>query len=461
VRVAHLRTSDLRGGAARSAFRLHEGLLAAGCDSTMLTREKLSSLASVRAVAWRKSATRQAWEALAFEHIHRNRTPLSNTYFSLGQPGAPIAEQPEIARADVIHLHWVADFLSPESLSALAALGKPMVWTLHDTRPLSGGCHFPSGCRGFEADCSPCPQLRCDPWRIPARNLGDQAEALAGAALTIVAPSRWLAQLARTSTLFSKARVEVIPYGVRTDEFFPGSRDEARRALGFDPDAFVILFGADFSQEKRKGVAELLAALERLPAASASGRKVQLAAFGPPHADLEKLGSRLVPLGYLREASALRAAYSAADVFVLTSLEDNLPNVMLEALACGTPVAAFASGGIPDLVREGETGWTVPTGDAAALAETLARLLEAPALCRECGANGAALIARDYTAARQADCYLALYRTLPARAAPRTAARPARLRRAAPGLALRLLRRRGVREGARLLTGPTPSPYAT
>ena len=401
MRVLHLSTSDIAGGAARSAMRLHEGLLALGVESDMLVARKTSDLPSVQNIV---PPGRRFWDFLERRIIGRNRTDISNTHFTFGESGLDISRHPLVRAADVLHLHWVTHFLSSSSLAALAALGKPMVWTLHDMRPLTGGCHFSAGCEGFTRDCTPCQQLRRDPLHTASRSLADQRAVAAD--ISVVAPSRWLAECARRSAIFAGSRVEVIPYGINTAEFFPMPRAEARAQLGLPAERPLILFGADVASDRRKGAAELVAAFHQLPGAP------QLMCFGKLKGRFSELGDRVIPLGYLRSSAELRAAYSAADVFALPSLEDNLPNTLIEALACGTPVAAFNVGGIPDILTDGVNGRLAECGDTAALATALADLLGAPSLASKLGAAGAQLIATRHTLRAQAEKYAAFYPTV-------------------------------------------------
>ena len=414
MRVAHISSYDTAGGAARAAWRLHGGLRQLGVDSSMVSRYQRSNSESVHRVEDVRSAWSRGWDFVQLGYVDRNRTQLSDTYFTIAEPGMILRDLPAIREADVLHLHWVQEFQSPASLAALIAMGKPIVWTLHDQRPFTGGCHYSAGCTGFESVCHPCPQLLADPLRLPARTLRAQRALLPADAMTVVTPSRWLAALARRSALFREARIEVIPYGLDTGLFAPMEKAEARRQLGLAEGRFIPLFCADRGSERRKGAAELLAALGKLPPPQSD---FTLLCFGEPPPAFEQLGARLHNLGYLRESAALRLAYCAADVFVLPSLEDNLPNTALEALACGTPVLAFDSGGIGDVVRDGSTGWLVPRGEVAALAATLARIAQEPEVRRSFGENGAVLMAEHYSAQVQAQRYLELYSQLSPRPA--------------------------------------------
>lgn len=376
MRVVHLATTDITGGAARSAYRLHQGLLELGEESVMLVRDKEADDPTVRRLEAGPPRFAFYAEMLHLTAIDQNRSDISNTHFSLGWPGVDASRHPLVQQADVIHLHWVAGFQSPANVAALLGLGKRVVWTLHDMRPFTGGCHFSAGCEKFMTDCADCPQLATDPARLPAAALADAAELLPSRYLQVVAPSRWLAECARASRLFSGLPLQTIPYGLDLRHFARHPRGEARRRLGLPQPGFFLLAGADHGAERRKGFLELSRALE-LCRMDAEFRKradeglIRLLCFGRSSEAFKRLPIRVHTLGYLNSNETLSAAYSAADLFVLPSLEDNLPNTILEALSCGAPVAAFRVGGIPDLIEEGRTGFLARPGEAADLARVL------------------------------------------------------------------------------------------
>lgn len=378
----------------------------------MLVRTRDSTDPTIAEAPRQGLVWKDIWNFVHDRHIRRNRSALSSTYFSTGYPGSGLTDHEWVSRADILHLHWVSDFLSPASLATLLALGKPVVWTLHDFRAFTGGCHFPAGCTGYERDCFPCPQLRSDRLALPRRNLQDQQEILSGANLMLVTPSQWLAQCARQSIIFGKVREEVIPYGCDTTAYYPVAKSEARRALGITNDAFCIAFGAHYVSEKRKGAAELVTALRVFGERRRVNDRTVLLAFGRFSESIQLPGIEVRSLSYVRDETQLRTAYAAADVFVLPSLEDNLPNTMIEALACGTPVVAFAVGGIPDVIRDGVNGRLVATRDTTELANVLLELAADRQCCARMGAEGARLIASEYTLGTQAARYARLYRGL-------------------------------------------------
>jgi len=409
MKVTHICHSGWKGGAARSAARLHTGLRVLGVDSKFVVQESTPGLEAVEEVGPPPPVRGWLWRFFENHGIHGNRTPLSNSFFSAPVPGGDVPSTRAIREAGVIHLHWVAHQLTPASFAKLAQSPRPIVWTLHDQRAFTGGCHFSAGCLGFETSCAPCPQLRDDPCHVPSRVLAQQRTALPPGRVVIASPSRWLADCARRSALFAGSRIEVIPYGVDTDAFAPMDRAAARAELGLPPDGFQILFGADHGMEKRKGAAELAAALRELAREPGS---LRLLCFGRPAEILESTGLPLHSLGYLEGDAALRRAYSAANVFVLPSLEDNLPNTMLETLACGTPVAGFAIGGLPDVVVDGKNGRLARGCDPMALAAALRDLAADPRRCAEMGTEGASMMRERFQLHHQAERYRDLYATL-------------------------------------------------
>ncbi|KAF0218746.1 MAG: group 1 glycosyl [Geobacteraceae bacterium] len=422
MRTVIINTFDIQGGAARAANRLHNALKSNAVESSMVVMSKKSSDPSVMEIGGYTPNEKIDYQYILRKLVQRyyidsSRTDLSNTLFSFAYPGRDISSIPRLQSADLINLHWVGFFQTPVTIQKLMKLGKPMVWTLHDMCPFTGGCHYSAGCDGYTRDCRNCPQLSNDPYSLPNAILKDKLELFEGFPLTIASPSRWLADCARKSALFRNCRIEVIPNSIETDIYTPISKDDAKAALEIDPKNIVLMFGADSGNEKRKGFAELEAALARArtnPLFEDIVRRkgITILSLGPLTADMSKLGMDIKELGHVSDDTLIARAYSAADIFILPSLEDNLPNMMLESMACGTPVLAFRSGGIPDVVQDGVNGRLVPTGDVNALAERLVELVSDKALRERLGAESAKFVHGAYTPKIQADRYLALFEEL-------------------------------------------------
>lgn len=412
MRVVHLTTRELHGGASRAAHRLHRGLLSLGVDSRMRVAPKDSSDPTIHGPEGLPSRAldyaRGRLDGLPLRlHPGREDIPFHLAWL----PGVP-ASRIRGLRPDVVNLHWLGGgFVRLESL---ARLRTPMVWTLHDMWAFTGGCHYSAGCTRYQLACGACPRLGSGRerdlsrwvWRRKGRTYDDTS-------LTLVAPSRWMAERAGASSLLEGRRIEVIPNGLDTARFRPGDRSEARRALGLPADRLLVAFGAFHADsDRRKGYAELQAALGLLRAAPV-GDAVDLVTFGgdPERAD-EGLGLPVHRLGLLEDPRTVVRAYRAADIFVAPSLEDNLPNTVLEALACGTPVVAFDAGGIPEMVEPGKVGALAPVGDARALAEAMARVLEDRKARERMGRRARERVVRDHSAGQQARRYLDLYEEL-------------------------------------------------
>jgi glycosyltransferase involved in cell wall biosynthesis len=378
MRVLHLAQSDRGGGANKAAFRLHRALGDLGVASTFHPGRKLGEDPDVipawPAVAGRFVSTLAAWldvRSLA-AYPDRRGDVFSPVRFCYGRP-----RQRLVAQADIVCLHWIAgSFLHP---SDLVRLRKPLVWRLSDLWPFTGGCHFPGACRAFENRCGCCPSLGSrDPGDIAGRDFAARERAYEALDLTIVAPSRWIAGEARRSALFRQRRIVHIPTGIDVSVFQPLSRIEARRSLDLPADDRpILLFGAmAATSNDRKGFGPLQKALG-LFARSEAARRAMAVVFGGDTRERGDIdGLPVIHVGQISDEARLARLYAAADVLIAPFIEDNLPNVVLEALACATPVVTFAAGGIPDAVVHERNGILAPVGAADALAKGIEWVLD-------------------------------------------------------------------------------------
>ncbi|MGA2750888.1 MAG: glycosyltransferase [Verrucomicrobiota bacterium] len=367
MKVIHISSADIQGGANRAAYRLHRALLEAGIKSRMLVRTKGSQDAEISVASLEEEAVLAAQARLVQKYfIDSNRASPAGSYFSIPLPGFDLAQDARVQDSDIIHLHWITGLLSPRSIARLQQSGKPVFWTLHDQRAFTGGCHYSAGCGRFQTTCETCPQLARDDWGIARAGLEESRQAMDSRLLTVICPSRWMAEAAIRSDLLSRARVEVIPNCIDTRLFMPGGKREARLELGLAPDKTCFLFGAENCAEQRKGFVDLAQTLRLLPLSDA----IQFASFGRTADTFDRLPLKVKSFGHISSDRRLAVLYTAADAFLLPSTEDNLPNTMLEAMACGTPVIGFAIGGLPDVVTP-ETGILVPSGDCRGLADAI------------------------------------------------------------------------------------------
>jgi glycosyltransferase involved in cell wall biosynthesis len=415
MRILHLSHSDLQGGAARAAERLVRGLRLLGADARFLVKNKISddprTLQAIPAGGPEAASLEEQATLVRKYCVERHRTPLSNSLFSLPVPACAVAAHEEISLADVVNLHWISGLVSPAEIGRVQALGKPVVWTLHDQRAFTGGCHYSAGCRNFAQLCRNCPQLEDDDLGLAPAALQESISQIRPS-IAVVSPSRWLADFAAQSALFRQARVTVIPYGLDTEVFQPG-RAEARRRLQWDDGAVYLLFGADNFAETRKGFdlfcAAVRACLQRADFQSAvAAKKINLVFFGnSDHLPSVDFSARW--LGRFDSDATLARIYAASDAFILPTREDNLPNTMLESTCCGTPVIGFSVGGLPDVIVSGKNGILVPPLDVPALAEAIQSLSFNAELRHKLAENCRTEIPPRFSLRTQAGLYLKLY----------------------------------------------------
>jgi len=321
--------------------------------------------------------------------------------------GHRVAES--IPDADVYNLHWIRSFIDlPAFFNHVNA---PVVWTLHDMNAFTGGCHYNVGCRKFEQQCGACPQLGSTDENDLSRSVWTRKRkayesAIRSNRLHVVAPSQWLAQEAQKSTLFAEAPVHVVPNGLNPDLFRPRDTEGLRSALEIPREHRIVLFVAQAAQNHRKGFDLLSDALAALDTAD-----VTLLSIGGEEPELETTLPHL-HLGTIESDLLLSVFYSLADLFVIPSRQDNLPNTVLESMACGTPVVGFDTGGIPDMVRPGETGWLAETRNVRALRDAIEQALADGAAREQRGQRGRGVVEEEYTLERQARRYRDLYRRI-------------------------------------------------
>ncbi len=423
--VYHFSTYTI-GGAAIAARRLHDALGQFGVDSRFYYGNQSPGVKDPSYIVFDPSPRKHSVVAVASnaldirrqilrwrrrQKLHHYTAGKWEGYEGLSYPR--LAERTPLSLAgalpDVVHLHWISDFIDYPSFFASLPEGLPIVWTLHDMSPFTGGCHYAWDCQKFESVCGDCPQLND---HRSAKDLANEGwrikhDALAGKTIHVVADSYWLEQQARKSSLFAHANsFRTIHYGLDADQFVPRDKSVCKRALGIPADQFVISFGAQSIDTRRKGLRELMAALR-----SPTGQHITALVFGQgdfagdaiPNCDLR-------PLGRIETPELLSLVYSAADLFVIPSLYEAFGQTAMEAMACGTPVVGFDTGGIPDIVQDGRTGLLAKRGDSVDLAHKIQWMIAHPSERVAMGRNGRRLVEEEFTSAVQAQQYAELYR---------------------------------------------------
>jgi glycosyltransferase involved in cell wall biosynthesis len=384
LRVLHVNAFASEGGAARAAFRIHRALVESGVDSSMLVMHTSQPQSGVIVSPAGARRSRRLKEACSVYLMRLQRTPANPVLHSLNVFPSGLAEWINRSDFDVVNLHWLgAEMLSVEEIGRLA---KPVCWTMHDMWPFCGSEHYddmrhPGRYRQPYAGSNRSPEdsgpdLDAWTWRRKHRAWARQK-------FQLIAPSNWIRDAAEGSALLGGHPCTVIPNCVDTECFRPEQQAAARQALGLRMDRKYVLFGAATGGgDPRKGFAQLVRALEALVQRHGI-RDAELLAFGPPSLG-EALPLPLVNVGTISDDRRLALLYSAADVFAAPALQDNLPNTVVEALACGTPCVAFAVGGMPDLVMPQVTGWLAQPFCTEDFAHGLAYVLRSPALRANC-----------------------------------------------------------------------------
>ncbi|AQG80756.1 glycosyltransferase family 4 protein [Spirosoma montaniterrae] len=401
MNVVHLSTYHLFGGAAVAATRLHRAMLklrelGASVNSTLLVGTSARQEAhkpedgvvflANNFLAEQTAFGRFVAERLYFLPFERDRAV--RFQFSPAAFGANLNFHPAIQQADVLHLHWINfGYLSLSTLQTLFDLGKPVVWTLHDQWAFTGGCHYTRGCNHYLNHCRQCPYLK-NPgehdlaYRIFERKL----RLFENADVHFAPPSRWLADDAMRSKLLRRFPFTVIPYAIDQETFRPIDRTRANERLGLpNTNRPRLLFGSANVTDPRKGFRYFAEALTRLREQQPD-LDPEILVFGKGRSYLlDELPYPVQHLGVLTSADDVVAAYNAAEAMVVPSLEDNLPNTVIEALACGTPVVAFGTGGIPEMIDHQQNGYLAAVGSAQELADGLAFVLnhQQPAVLRQ------------------------------------------------------------------------------
>jgi glycosyltransferase involved in cell wall biosynthesis len=287
-----------------------------------------------------------------------------------------IAERVGRVAPDLVNLHWINEgFLRIETL---ARFNRPIVWTLHDSWPFTGGCHVPYDCDRYTASCGACPQLNSGTERDLSRWVWKRkSKAWKSLDLTVVVPSAWLAACARKSSLFHDRNIEVIPNGLDLDVYRPVDKTVARNLLRLPLGKRIILFGAvAATSDRNKGFHLLLPALHRLRDMGWQ-EKVEVVIFGAGEPkDPVDLGFKAHYLGRLNDDLLLALAYSAADLMTVPSLQESFGQTASEALSCGTPVLAFNATGLKDIVDHQVNGYLARPYEAEDLASGMGWILE-------------------------------------------------------------------------------------
>jgi glycosyltransferase involved in cell wall biosynthesis len=375
MRVLHLNTSDIQGGAARAVYRLNKSLQNIGINSRMLVQDKTSDDYTVVGPETKvKKVIAKIRPRLDQFPVNSYKKRLKVIFSPAWLPFSDIVSRINEIAPDIVHLHWIAGGMM--RMEDIAKIKKPIIWTLHDMWAFTGGCHYDNNCGKYEKECGLCPVLNSDKkWDLSSRIFSRKKKTYKRVKnLTAVGLSKWLTDCATKSVLLGNRLVINIPNPIDTEVFSPIEVKTAREILGLPLDKKLILFGAGNVANYLKGFKELSEALDKI-----KERNVEFIVFGsgkPKYPKQFKFHTHYI--GRLSDDISLKILYSASDVTVLPSLQENLSNVIMESLSCGTPVVAFNIGGNSDMIENRINGYLATPFSADDLVKGIDWVLDNP-----------------------------------------------------------------------------------
>ncbi len=415
MHVLIVNTSERTGGAAIAANRLLHALNRNGVEARMLVRDRKTDSDNVVNIP-------QSWLLKAKFLWERGVIWMANGLKKQGifqvdiaNAGTDITTMDAFRWADVIHLHWINQgYLSLRDLERIMASGKPVVITLHDQWYFTGICHYSGGCDKYRTRCEKCPMVKGSFGMDLARRVFDRKRAIyEGHNVTFVGCSRWMADLARESRLTQGHTVTNVPNAIDTDVFTPMDKQEARHHFNLPTDKKLLLFGAQRITDERKGFAFLKEACEHISMhhPTLPGHLGVVVLGGDAQSVQQALPLPVYTVNYLSHEQEIAQLYNAVDLFVTPSLQDNLPNTIVEAMSCGVPCVGFDVGGIPEMITHKQDGYVADYCDSIDFAHGIAWCLDKarlPALGAVARAAALATYAEPVAARRYHDIYRSL-----------------------------------------------------
>jgi glycosyltransferase involved in cell wall biosynthesis len=400
MKILHINQSDISGGAAIAGYRLHQGLLEQGIESKLLVGNATLNSDCIATVPRKQRIENQ---------LHRFTSRLGLNYINL-LSSFDIPKHKFYRHADILNFHNLhTGYFNYLAIPKLTET-KPAIFTLHDMWSFTGHCAYSYDCERWKTGCGKCPYPSTYPsisrdntsfeWKL-------KAEAYKKANLIITAPSKWLTEKVKASML-NRFSIHHIPYGIDTNAYQPLDSQLCKTMLGIPKNKKVILFGAESLTDKRKGGDLLLKALQQLPQ-SLKSEIILLKLGNGGEAITNESGMFTLSLGYISNDRIKSAIFSAADLFVFPTRADNLPLVLQESIACGTPMVSFDVGGVADIVRHGVTGYLAKLENVEDFCNGIVSLLEDEQVRKLMGENCRKIAITEYPLELQAKRYIKLY----------------------------------------------------
>ncbi len=413
MRVLLINTSERIGGAAVAASRLMEALKAQGINAKLLVRNKQTRQSTVIALKgnW-QLVWKFVWERIVIWSA--NRFSRRNIFaVDIANTGTDITSLPEFQQADIIHLHWINQgMLSLKNIRKILDSGKPVVWTMHDMWPCTGICHYAQQCEHYTEECHNCPFIHGGSKHrdLSYRTFHRKKALYKGSRLHFVTCSQWLGGQARKSALLEGLPVSCIPNPINTNLFRPHDKQGARQRCNLPQDMKLVLFGSVKITDKRKGIDYMVKACHLLAGQHPElTDRLGVVTFGKNSEQLAgMLPFKVFPLDFVSNEHQLVDIYNAVDISATPSLEENLPNTIMEAMACGTPCVGFNTGGIPEMIDHLHNGYVAQHKSAEDFANGIYWILNEPdydSLCEQAARKAVTHYAEQVVARKFIDLY--------------------------------------------------------
>lgn len=422
MNITHLSASDYHGGASIAARRVFYAVnkFSSSTDNIkLLVRQSRHNNPSKEIIIipqfkfWLSSVLHPRYLIEKIVFLLFERSKKTRFLFSTNLLGFHIRSLPIIQNSDIVQLHWVNNStISLKEIGKMMQSDKPIIWTLHDMWAFTGGCHYTYDCNGYLHSCGNCPLLKRPKKNDLSNQLWQEKNKIyKNAKLTIVTSSNWLAEKVKKSSLLGSNVILTIPTPIDQTVFFPKDKKWVRQKLNLPVDKILLLFGAVNLNDPRKGINFLIDALQKIQTASKElSYQIELVLVGNEKASPIRIqGFTIHRLGSIQSESAMSEIYSASDCYVLPSLEDNLPNTIIESLSCGTPVVAFSSGGIPEMIQHKRTGYLAQPQSSDELMNGIIWMMD-PNNREVCSENAVRFVNENYSEKIVAEKYFALYK---------------------------------------------------
>ncbi len=409
MKILIVNTSDIQGGAARAAYRLHKSLLANGIDSKMLVQSKSSDdytvIGPISKVQKAMGKLRPKLDSLPLKfYKERMKTPFSISWL----PFSNIVNKINEINPDIVHLHWInGGMIKIEDLMKIKA---PIVWSLHDNWAFTGGCHIKWECKKYKNKCGNCPRLGSNKENDLSRWIWKRKKKVFDRLenLTIIGLSKWVTNCSKESSLLGDKKHVNLPNPIDTKIFKPVEKTEAKELWNLPKNKKLVLFGAmSATSDINKGFKKLSEALHKL-----KDKNIEFVVFGSSEPDeSQNFGFKTYYLGRLADDVSLVTLYNAVDIMVVPSLQENLSNAIMESLACGTPVAAFDIGGNSDMIDHKKNGYLAKPFDTSDLANGIEWVLNNEKYEEFCN-NAREKVVKEFDSQAVVKKYIELYKSI-------------------------------------------------